>query len=359
MHRIRRNLLRVVLMVGLPAGGLWIAMEAYLAGGRYVTAENAYVKTDIINIGSEVNGRVVEVFVRDFEDIEAGDPLFRIDPEPFAIAVAAADAELAAVRQNVAALRARYHEGEARIRAGEENVRYLAAEHERESEMVAKGVGTPTSLAAAKHRLTAAERELAILREQNAAVLVRIGGSPDAPVEELPEFRAAWTVRREALLDLDHTRVAAPVSGTLSRVPLEAGEYVEAGSPVFALVASGDPWIEVNLKEVDLTHVTVGQAAKAVVDAYPDIVWPAVVHSISPATGAEFALLPPQNSTGNWVKVVQRVPVRLMLSGERDTSLLRSGMTVTVAIDVGRERTFKGVVNDVLAAVLPGNSADR
>jgi len=354
MRRLRRILIRVVLMVGVPAVALWIAVEAYLAGGRYVTAENAYVKTDIVNIGSEVDGRVVRVFVNDYDKVELGQPLFEIDPERFGIAIAAAEAEMAAVEQRVAGLRALYQQGEAEIRAAQEVIRYLQGELERQQELVAEGAGTQSKLDAAEHELAAAQRELAVLREQNAVVLADLGGSLESPVEDQPDYMAAVAMRRDASMDLSRTLVTAPMDGTLSQVLLEVGEYIEAGDPVFALVATGEPWIEVNLKEVDLTHVLVGQQATVVVDAYPDIVWPATVDSISPATGAEFALLPPQNSTGNWVKVVQRVPVRLTLEEGRDTTLLRSGMTVTVSIDTGQERTFDGVVDGVLADVLPG-----
>ena len=354
MKRLRRILIRVVLMVGVPAAALWIAAEAYLAGGRYVTAENAYVKTDIVNIGSEVDGRVARVFVSDYERVERGQPLFEIDPEPFGVAIAAAEAEVAAVEQEVAALRALHRRGEAEVRAAEEVVRYLRGEFERQRSLVAEGAGARVRLDEAEHELAAAGRGLAVLREQNAVVLADLGGSLDSPVENQPMHRAAAAMRLRASLDLSRTLVTAPTDGTLSQVPLEAGEYIEAGDPVFALVVTGDPWIEVNLKEVDLTHIRVGQQATVVVDAYPDIVWPATVESISPATGAEFALLPPQNSTGNWVKVVQRVPVRLTLEEGRDMALLRSGMTVAVAIDTGRERTFDGVVDGVLADVLPG-----
>ena len=354
MQRFGRVLVRLGLMAGLPAAALWIAMEAYLAGGRYVTAENAYVKTDIVNIGSEVDGRVVAVHVDDHEAVAPGQPLFRIDDEPFAIAVATAEAAMAAARQDVQSLRARYRQGEARIRAAQESVRYLAVEHRRQEMLVAEGAGAQVRLDAAAHELATAEHELAVLREQNDVVLVELGGSLQAPVEDQPAFRTALAMHQEAMLDLSRTLVTAPAAGVLSQVALQAGEYVEAGTPVFALVATADPWIEVNLKEVDLTHVEVGQPVSVVIDAYPDTTWPAVVESVSPATGAEFALLPPQNSTGNWVKVVQRVPVRLKLDDGRDTSKLRSGMTVTVSIDTGRARTFSGLVDGVLADVLTG-----
>jgi membrane fusion protein (multidrug efflux system) len=354
MKRVRRILLRVVLMVVIPVIALWIAVEAYLSGGRYVTADNAYVKADIVNIGSEVDGRVVRVFVNDYDHVESSQLLFEIDPEPFGIAIAAAEAEMAAVAQEIEALRALYRQGEAEIRAAEEDVRYLNGEFERQKELVAQGAGTQSKLDEAAHELAAAQRDLAVLREQNAVVLADLGGAVDAPIEDQPKYRAAEVMREEAALKLSRTLVTAPMNGTLSQVLLEVGEYIEAGDPVFALVATGEPWIEVNLKEVDLTHVTVGQTATVVVDAYPDVVWSAVVDAISPATGAEFALLPPQNSTGNWVKVVQRVPVRLRLEQGYDTSLLRSGMTVTVSIDTGQERTFDGVMDGVLADVLPG-----
>ena len=354
MKRVRRILIRVVLMVVIPVIALWIVVEAYLSGGRYVTADNAYVKADIVNIGSEVDGRVVQVFVNDYQHVESSQPLFEIDPEPFGIAIAAAEAEMAAVEQEVAGLRALYRQGEAEIRAAEEDIRYLTGEFERQQELVAQGAGTQSKLDAAEHALAAAKRDLAVLREQNAVVLADLGGSLDSPIEDQPMYRAAEAMRRDAAIKLTNTLVTAPMNGTLSQVLLEVGEYIEAGDPVFALVATGEPWIEVNLKEVDLTHVIEGQTATVVVDAYPDVVWTAVVDAISPATGAEFALLPPQNSTGNWVKVVQRVPVRLRLEEGHDTELLRSGMTVTVSIDTGQERTFSGVVDGVLADVLPG-----
>lgn len=357
MKRARRILVRVALLVGLPAVAMAILLEVWLAGGRYVTAHNAYVKADIVTIGPEVDGRVARVLVADYQRVEAGQPLFEIDPEPFGIAIAAAEAEMVAVAREVAGLRALWRQGEAEMHAVHEDIRYLAALFERQRELVAQGAGTRAKLDEAGHALAAAERRLAVLQRKNAVVLAELGGALDSPVEGHPGYLAAAALRREAALALDRTLVAAPVAGVLSQVLVEVGEYIEAGDPAFALVATADPWIEVNLKEVDLTHVRVGQPATVVVDAYPDIVWPARVASISPATGAEFALLPPQNATGNWVKVVQRVPVRLELEDDgalRAAASLRSGMTVTAAIDTGRQRSFAGVVDAVLADMLPG-----
>jgi len=348
--KARRFLLRLVLLVVVPVLAVWGAIALYLAGGRYVTADNAYVKADIVNIGSEVDGRVVAVYADDYEQVKAGQPLFEIDAEPFGIAIAAAEAEMATVAQRLDALRAEYRQGEAEQRGVEEDIRYLTVEFERQQELVAQGAGTQSRLDEAEHALAAANRDLAVLRERNAMVLAALGGDIEMPVEQHPLWRQAEARRREAALDLSNTLVVAPVDGTLSEVSLETGEYIEAGDSLFALVATGEPWIEVNLKEVDLTHVALGQPVTVVVDAFPDEVWRAEVSRIAPATGSEFALLPPQNATGNWVKVVQRVPVRLTLLDGRDTGLLRAGMTVSVSIDTGRERTLGNIMRSVLAS---------
>jgi len=351
MARRRRFLLRAFLLVVIPALAIYGAIALYVSGGRYVTADNAYVKTDIVNIGSQIDGRVVRVYVDDYQNVTVGQPLFEIETENIAIQIAAAEAEMATVIQRLDALRAQYRQGRAEIAAAQEDIRYLKLEFERQEELVAQGAGTQSRMDEAEHGYNAARRALPVLEERNAMVLAALGGDLERPDEDHPMYRAAEAKRREAALMLSHTLVTAPIDGQLSQVDLEAGEYIEAGDPVFALVATGEPWIEVNLKEVDLTHVLLGQAATVVVDAYPDATWRAEVASISPATGAEFALLPPQNATGNWVKVVQRVPVRLQLLDGRDTTLLRSGMTVTVSIDTGQERTFGGVMRSVLASV--------
>ena len=258
------------------------------------------------------------------------------------------------MRQRLDALAAQYRQGLAEIAAAEENIRYLKLEYERQQSLEADGIGARTKLEEAEHELAMARRDVDMLTEQNLMVLAEMGGSADLPAEAHPLYLAALAARDRAALDLAHTLVAAPIGGTLSQVGLEAGEYIEAGDPVFALVATGAPWIEVNLKEVDLTYIRQGQPATVVVDAYPDETWRATVAGISPATGAEFALLPPQNATGNWVKVVQRVPLRLDLEPDHDLARLRSGMTVEVSIDTGRARDLGAVVQGVLAGVLPG-----
>ena len=341
-------------MIGVPVIVVIVGLWFYAHGGRYVTAENAYVKADIVHVGSEVDGRVSRLFVNDYQVVEAGQPLFQIDPELFGIALAAAEAELNNVRQHLDALAAEYRQGLATIAAAEERIRYLKLEHERQKTLQASGNGTRVKLEEAEHELAMARRDVATLTQQNLMVLAEMGGGPDLPAEEHPMFLAALAERDKVALDLAHSLVAAPMSGTLSQVELEVGEYVEAGDPVFALVATGAPWIEVNLKEVDLTYIRAGQTATVVVDAYPDEEWHARVDGISPATGAEFALLPPQNATGNWVKVVQRVPLRLELEPDHDLTRLRSGMTVSVSIDTGHSRDLGAVVRGVLADVLPG-----
>ncbi len=352
MKRVLRYFIRGVLLVAFPLVVIAGAVYFYATGGRYVTTENAYVKAEIIGISPEIDGRVSAVSVVDNQFVETGALLFEIDRAPFEIELAAAEAELNNVLQHIAALRAHYLEGQMQLVAAAELVRYLALEYERQEQLQTKGIGARAKYEAAEHGLAMAHREIAVIEERNRIVVAELAGDPDQPAERHPLFQLALAARDRAALDLERTRVHAPASGYLSNVVLEAGEHIQAGEPVFALVASGNPWVEANLKEVHLTYVEVGQQATVVVDAYPDLTWTASIESISPATGAEFALLPPQNATGNWVKVVQRIPVRLHLIPAPGAPLLRAGMTVTVSIDTKHERDIKAIVDSVLARTL-------
>ena len=325
------------------------AVYAYATGGRYVTTENAYVKAEIITISANIDGQVDQVRVQANAAVEKGQILFTIDARPHRMALESATAQLASIRQKIDSLRAHYRQGERELAAAEERIRYLQKQHQRQEKLVAKGASTRVKLDETEHDLAMARQRLGVLQESNAMVLADLGGSYDLAAERHPLYLQAEADRKRAELDLAYTDILAPADGIVSNLTLEPGEYVEAGDALFALVTVHDPWIEANLKEVELTHVRIGQKAKIVVDSYPEVTWEAVVDSISPATGAEFAILPPQNATGNWVKVVQRIPVRLRLEGVREPNLLRAGMTATVSIDTGRERDTMAFIKGVVA----------
>jgi membrane fusion protein (multidrug efflux system) len=186
------------------------------------------------------------------------------------------------------------------------------------------------------------------VQERTNRVLASLGGDPQMPVERHPRYAQAKAEYDAAALDLTRTQIKAPVAGVLSNMKLQVGEYVEKGVPVFGLIESGPLWIEANFKETQLTNMRVGQAAEVVADAYPDVQWEGVVDAIAPATGAEFAVLPPQNATGNWVKVVQRVPVRIRVDPAAQPVQLRAGLTVTVTVDTQRSRGLPKVVQRLI-----------
>ena len=347
--RKRRFFLRGVLLGVAPLVAVATVGYLYATGGRFVTTENAYVKAEIISISANVDGQVADVLIANNQRVEEGELLFTIDPRPFEMALTAAAAELSSVRQRVASLQAHYRQGRMEIAAAEERIRFLRIEHERQQSLLSKGYGTQVKFDETAHDLAMARRRLSVLKETNAMVLANLGGVPDLPVEGHPLFLQAEAKRSRAELDLGYSAISAPSAGVLSNVTLQAGEYVEAGDPLFALVKIDQPWVEANLKEVQLTHVRVGQKATIVVDSYPEVRFEAEVESISPTTGAEFAVLPPQNATGNWVKVVQRIPVRLVITGRQQTHLLRAGMTAEVSIDTGHERDTAALIKGVLA----------
>jgi membrane fusion protein (multidrug efflux system) len=333
-----RPLLRLVLLVGVPLAAAAVALHLYARGGRHVETDNAYVKAHIIAVSAEVAGRVVEVAVRDNQAVTKGQLLFRIDAAPFEVAIARADAQAAVVRTDLDSLRAEHRVALAEAVEAQARIDFLERQLERQQRLKERGMTRDDAVDEARHNLEAARARLTAVKERTARVLASLGGDPNLPAARHPRSLEAQAARSAAQLDLGHTRVTAAAAGVVSNMKLQPGEYVARGVPVFSIIETGDTWIEANFKETQLAGVRVGQAARIVADAYPGVEWRARVSAIAPATGAEFAVLPPQNATGNWVKIVQRVPVHFAIEQTADQPPLRAGMTVTVSVDTGRAR---------------------
>ena len=342
--RSTRRIKRFLLMMVLPLAVAVAALYVYANGGRYIVTENAYVKANVIAVSADVSGRVVAVNIEDNRIVKPGDRLFAIDPVPFRIDVAEADAQLEIIRTDVDQLRYDIAEAQAEAAEARERQRFLAQQFERQKKLKQRRMGSEEAYDQALHELKAGEETMRKIDQRIARSLAAHGNDPNMPVDEHPRFRHAMAVREKALVDLGRTIVRAPAKGVISNMKLQVGEYVKAGDAVFSLIETDPVWIEANLKETELTNITIGQPAIIVVDAYPDHEWWAFVDTIAPATGAEFALLPPQNATGNWVKVVQRVPVALRIEPSGDDPVLRAGMTVTVSIDTGETRGLSNLV---------------
>ena len=344
-----RFLFRLTLFIICPLSAISIACYLYITGGRLVTTNNAYVKADLIAVTTDVSGRVAEVAVAENDSIEAGKLLFYLDDETFRIALQHAKAGLSAALQEVEALRAQYRQKGAELNITDDDVEYYTTAYERSRKLKDKGIISAAMFDEARLKLRTARQRVAALHQEIAGVVANLGGDPKLPAARHPSVLAATAARDQAVLDLKHTRIRSPTAAIVTKMRLQAGEYVKAGAPVFSLVSTKAVWIEANLKETDLTHLRVGQRASVRVDSYPDRAWPAVVTSISPATGAEFAILPAQNSSGNWVKVVQRLPVRLALRSDLDDPPLRAGMSASVEIDTGHERILPSIVASALS----------
>jgi membrane fusion protein (multidrug efflux system) len=348
MMRPHPKVLRLLLLVAVPfvlalaGGALW------LRGGRSVGTDDAYVKADIAQIAPEVSGRVLAVPVRDQTPVHAGDPLVKIDAAPFQLAFDKASAELDDARTTVETARAQWEETKSELGEVESRADYLTRQAARQQALAASGAASITKLDEAQNEASVARDRITVVKKRLERMLAAIGGSPALPTDQHPLVREKRAQRDAAALDLARTTILAPVSGTAVNVRLQPGEQVRAMMPLFAIVADTRPWVEANMKETDLTHVSVGQKATVVLDMYPDVSWQAVVESLSPATGAEFAILPPQNASGNWVKVVQRLPLRLHLIPHPSEPALRAGMTASVSIDIGRQRS--------LADLFPGSA---
>jgi membrane fusion protein (multidrug efflux system) len=285
---------------------------------------------------------VTEVLVEDNQRVTAGQALFRLDAAPFQVAVAKAEAQLAQVRTNLAALKASYREKQAEIALARTKYEFALKDQTRQAELVAKNFVSASKFDDAKQGAELARQQIAALEQDLKRIAESLGGGVDFPIEHHPSYREALAALEQAKLNLSRVEVRASLAGTVSKPP-KRGQYLGAGATAMALVVSGNHWIEANFTETDLTYVHPGQPVTVHVDTYPDRIWHGVVESLSPATGAEFSLIPAQNATGNWVKIAQRVPVRVKLDDAPGMPELRAGLSALAEIDTGHRRRLLGL----------------
>jgi membrane fusion protein (multidrug efflux system) len=325
----------LLLPIALIGGGYW-----YVAGGRVITMDDAYVEADKVGVSTDVSGVVKEVDVTENRRVEAGSILYRLDDLPFRLAQNRAEAQIGMVRDSLNALKASYRDIQAQIKQAKTDVQYYDTEANRQQKLLNDHVASEENFDTARRNLQNAQGKVASLNQQLAGIAANLDGNPDGPVEQNPRYLEAVAQRDEVTRQLDHTVVRAPFSGIATNVPsIAPGKFLPASTTAFYLVATDHTWVDADPKETELTHVRPGQPATVKVDTYPDVQWRGVIESVSPAAAQEFSLLPAQNSSGNWVKVVQRIPVRIRVD-TRDGNLppLRAGMSVEAEDDTGHAR---------------------
>ncbi|HEX4157680.1 MAG TPA: HlyD family secretion protein [Rhizomicrobium sp.] len=335
----RRGWLRPALFALVPIallGGLYV----YATGGRYMWTDDAYVNAQEVGISTDVSGIVADVDVWNNEHVHAGQVLYRLDPLQFEIAVDNARGNLANIALSLESMKADYKQMLAEAAAQQAQVVLDQHNYTRYAGLLAANAIAKMTVDQAQYTLATDQSKLVALRQQAASELVKLDGNPEKPVGQMPQYLEAKAQLQEAQRELNHSIVRAPYSGTVTEVPATTpGKYLAASTVAFYLVDTDHLWIDATPKETELTQVRAGQPASITVDTYPGITWHGVVESISPAAAQQFSLLPPQNTSGNWVKVVQRVPLRVRVEpGSRNAPALRAGMSVEVKIDTGHAR---------------------
>jgi membrane fusion protein, multidrug efflux system len=331
---VRPLLLWLLPLLVVAAGVYW-----YGSGGRYATTDNAYLKQDRIDVAPKIAGEVRDVRVRENQAVQPGDVVLVLDDTLLQVAKSHAEAELAAARMDVESLRAAYREKLGEVAVARQASHYAVSELGRQQELANRKLVPATTLEGAIRSRDLAIGSIAVLELQLDQARAKLGGNADRPVDEHPSVRTAAAMLEKTRVDLEHTIVRSPRAGIVSHLP-QAGDHVEAGRPAFAIVADGGVYVEANFKETDLEWVRPGETATVAIDTYPGREWTGKVTSIAQATGSEFSLLPPQNASGNWVKVVQRVPVRISIDSRADDPPLRSGASADVSIDTGPHARF-------------------
>jgi membrane fusion protein (multidrug efflux system) len=324
-----------LLPVALLVGGY-----EYVTGGRMMSTENAYVEADKVGISTDVSGSVATVDVYENRNVKAGDILFRLNDLPFQLSLRRAQARIGVIRNTLDALKANYRDMQAQIKQAHYDVDYFSSEARRQSDLLAEHVASQSTFDTAHRNLQNAQQRLASLSEQLAAIAANLDGDPVGPIEKNPRYLEAVAEGDEAARQLNHTVVRAPFDGIVTDVPSTApGKYLPASTTAFYLVSTDHVWVDANPKEIELTYVRSLQQVNVTVDTYPNVKWHGVIDSISPAAAQEFALLPAQNTSGNWVKVVQRIPMRVRVdTTDKRLPQLRAGMSVEIEVDTGHPR---------------------
>lgn len=347
----RRRWLRRVLLLVVPALAVAAGIGIYLQGGRYISTDNAYVAAQKVLVTPQISGTVNDIKVAEGQSLKAGDVLFSVDPKPCEIALAEAKAALTRAETDFGALKSQYQGFAPQIEVAQKTVALRQAEVDRKSKLLDSKVVARADIEQDQVNLELARANLAALQQGERQALSQLGGRADAALESYGPWLAARAAVERAEWNLAQTVLKAPLDGIATQVSnIQLGRYLAAGSPVFAIVSDQDVWVDANPKETDITWLKPEQDVTVTVDAFPGERLRGHVASISPGTGAQFSLIPAQNASGNWVKVVQRVPVRIALEPGQDLSKLRAGMSVNVDIDTHRRRTLAGLLHLEAAA---------
>jgi membrane fusion protein (multidrug efflux system) len=335
----------LLLMVVLPMIAAIGGITFYLHGGRYVGTDDAYVGAQKVLITPDISGKIDKVVVKEGQNVQQGDVLFEIDPVPFRLAVDEAKAQLAQARTTYDNLVANVKIYGQMVDLAEKGMELKQRDVERKQALVKNNYGSQLDLDNASTALVTAGAQAQFVKQQLSNAKTQLLGNPELPMEQFPPYAQAKAKLEDAERNLEHTVLRAPMAGVATQVDqIQLGRFVTAGTPVFSIIDVAHPWVDANPKESDLTYVTVGQSVTLEVDAFPDHVFKGKIGSLSPGTGAQFAILPPQNATGNFVKVVQRVPVRIYFDeNDKYVRKLKAGMSVYATIDTGHQRSLAGL----------------
>jgi len=334
-----RKRLRMILLVVIPLIAVLIGGGLYLMGGRYISTDNAYVGAQKVLITPDVSGKITHIAVKEGQHVKPGDVLFTLDPEPYRLALNEAQAKLAAARTDYAKAKSMLASLTTLADLAQKNAGLKRTEVERKQKLLSTHATSQADVDTAASAMVTAQLQAEFTKQQRSSTLSQLLGNSNLPLEKFPEYAQAKAAVDNAERNLRLTTVRAPMSGIATQVDnIQIGRFVAAGSPVLSVIDDAHPWVDANPKETDITYLRVGQKATLEVDSFPDHKFTGTVVSVSPGTGAQFSILPPQNATGNWVKVVQRVPVRIAFDQDEDTHLLRAGMSVVVDIDSGHSR---------------------
>jgi membrane fusion protein, multidrug efflux system len=335
----KKSLLRPLMFALLPLA-LVIGAYWYITGGQVVSMDDAYVEADKVGVSTDVSGIVAEVGVTENQHVEAGQVLYRLDDLQLRFALARAEAQIGTVRDALNALKANYRDMQSQIQQAQNDVEYYDTEFHRQQDLLAAHVASQSTFDTARRSLFNAQQKLVSLTHQLGAIAANLDDDPTGAVENKPRYLDAVAQRDEAARQLAHTVVKAPFAGIVTNVPsIAPGKYLQASVTAFYLVAADHVWVVANPKETELTYVRARQSASVTVDTYPDLQWNGSVESIGPTAAQEFSLLPAQNTSGNWVKVVQRVPMRVRFdTNDKSLPPLRPGMSVEVDVNTGHSR---------------------